>query len=50
MRLSRYIVTVCSLIIAIFLVGGLAVAQEKVVITVAAGAVGQELELTREAA
>jgi len=41
---------VCSLIIAIFLVGGLAVAQEKVVVTVAAGAVGQELELTREAA
>ncbi len=50
MRLSRYIFTVCSLIIAIFLVGGLAVAQEKVVVTVAAGAVGQELELTREAA
>ena len=50
MRLNRYIVAVCSLIITIFLVGGLAVAQEKVVITVAAGAVGQELELTREAA
>jgi len=40
----------CALIVALFLVGGLAVAQEKVVITVAAGAVGQELELTREAA
>jgi len=50
MRLNRYLVAVCNLIIAIFLIGGLAMAQEKVVITVAAGAVGQELELTREAA
>ncbi|MDK2897213.1 MAG: trehalose/maltose transport system substrate-binding protein [Candidatus Atribacteria bacterium] len=50
MRLSRYFVMACALIVALFLVGGLAVAQEKVVITVAAGAVGQELELTREAA
>ncbi|MBP9015183.1 MAG: ABC transporter substrate-binding protein [Candidatus Atribacteria bacterium] len=40
----------CSLIIAIFLFGSLVIAQEKIVITVAAGAVGQELELTREAA
>lgn len=50
MRLNRYIVTMCSLIIAIFLFGSLVIAQEKIVITVAAGAVGQELELTREAA
>ncbi len=50
MRLNRYLVAVCNLIVAIFLIGGLAMAQEKVVITVAAGAVGQELELTREAA
>jgi trehalose/maltose transport system substrate-binding protein len=50
MRLNRYLIVVCSLIVAIFLVGSLAIAQEKVVITVAAGAVGQELELTREAA
>jgi len=49
-RLNRYIVTMCSLIIAIFLFGSLVIAQEKIVITVAAGAVGQELELTREAA
>ena len=46
MRLNRYLVAVCNLIIAIFLIGGLAMAQ-KVVITVAAGAVGQELAYQR---